>query len=204
MLAIGRALMSRPRLLMLDEPSLGLAPLLVKEIFRIIEELNREANTIFLVEQNARMALEVAHFGYVLENGRVVLIDDVMFTGRTIRAARRSFSIRRTACRILPIPPPSGFDHLGHRRPCLFFGVDLLGEVPQSLGVFTDLRAEPRSQGKVVEHELIRLGEQLVPAGTHMLPEPFFVVECPIASFLVEGGETPRSRLGRKIAWQRS
>ena len=73
MLAIGRALMSRPRLLMLDEPSLGLAPLLVKEIFRIIEELNREGNTIFLVEQNARMALEVAHFGFVLENGRIVL-----------------------------------------------------------------------------------------------------------------------------------
>ena len=58
---------------MLDEPSLGLAPLLVKEIFRIIEELNREGNTIFLVEQNARMALEVAHFGFVLENGRIVL-----------------------------------------------------------------------------------------------------------------------------------
>ncbi len=73
MLAIGRALMSRPRLLMLDEPSLGLAPLLVKEIFRIIAELNKEGTTIFVVEQNARMALETAHFGFVLENGRIVL-----------------------------------------------------------------------------------------------------------------------------------
>jgi len=74
MLAIARALMSRPRLLLLDEPSLGLAPLYVREIFKIIETLNRETGTtILLVEQNANMALSIADYGYVLRNGRVVL-----------------------------------------------------------------------------------------------------------------------------------
>jgi branched-chain amino acid transport system ATP-binding protein len=75
MLAIGRALMSRPRLLLLDEPSLGLAPLLVREIFRTIVEINRNGVTVLLVEQNAHMALSVARRGYVLETGRVVLED---------------------------------------------------------------------------------------------------------------------------------
>ena len=75
MLAIGRALMSRPRLLLLDEPSLGLAPLLVREIFRTIREINGRGVTILLVEQNAHMALTVAGRGYVLETGRVVLED---------------------------------------------------------------------------------------------------------------------------------
>jgi branched-chain amino acid transport system ATP-binding protein len=73
MLAIGRALMNRPRLLCLDEPSLGLAPLLVREIFRIIRQINAEGVTILLVEQNARMALAIAHMGLILENGRFVL-----------------------------------------------------------------------------------------------------------------------------------
>jgi branched-chain amino acid transport system ATP-binding protein len=74
MLAIGRALMSRPRLLLLDEPSLGLAPILVRQIFRAIGEINREQGmTIFLVEQNAYHALRLAHRGYVMANGRVVL-----------------------------------------------------------------------------------------------------------------------------------
>ncbi len=73
MLAIGRALMARPRLLMLDEPSLGLAPKIVQEIFRIIGEINRAGTTILLVEQNTRQALALAGRGYVLENGRVVL-----------------------------------------------------------------------------------------------------------------------------------
>ncbi|AFM28130.1 ABC transporter ATP-binding protein [Desulfomonile tiedjei] len=71
MLVLGRALMARPKLLMLDEPSLGLAPLIVKEVFRIIAEL-KERTTILLVEQNARKALQVANYGYVLEGGRVV------------------------------------------------------------------------------------------------------------------------------------
>jgi branched-chain amino acid transport system ATP-binding protein len=74
MLVIGRALMAHPELLMLDEPSLGLAPLVVKEIFRIIKKINEEhGTTIVLVEQNARMALQVAHYGYVMENGKIVM-----------------------------------------------------------------------------------------------------------------------------------
>jgi branched-chain amino acid transport system ATP-binding protein len=73
MLAVGRALMSRPRLLMMDEPSLGLAPLLVKEIFRIIKEINQQGVTILLIEQNANAALRIADQGYVLETGRIVL-----------------------------------------------------------------------------------------------------------------------------------
>lgn len=75
MLAIGRALMSRPRLLLLDEPSLGLAPFLVKDIFRIIQDINAQGMTVLLVEQNANQALRIAHRGYVLETGRVVLTD---------------------------------------------------------------------------------------------------------------------------------
>jgi branched-chain amino acid transport system ATP-binding protein len=73
MLAIGRALMSRPRVLLLDEPSMGLAPVLVEQIFEIIREINQQGITILLVEQNARMALSIAHRGYVLETGRIVL-----------------------------------------------------------------------------------------------------------------------------------
>ena len=73
MLAIGRALMARPRLLMLDEPSLGLAPRIVQEIFRVIGEINRAGTTVLLVEQNTRQALTLATRAYVLENGRVVL-----------------------------------------------------------------------------------------------------------------------------------
>ncbi len=75
MLAIGRALMARPRLLLLDEPSLGLAPFLVKNIFQIIQDINAQGMTILLVEQNANQALRIAHRGYVLETGRVVLAD---------------------------------------------------------------------------------------------------------------------------------
>lgn len=75
MLAIGRALMARPRLLLLDEPSLGLAPIMVSRIFEIIRKINREGNTILLVEQNARAALELANRGYVMETGRIVMSD---------------------------------------------------------------------------------------------------------------------------------
>lgn len=73
MLAMGRALMSRPKLLLLDEPSMGLAPILVKQIFSIVEEINKTGTTILLVEQNAHMALSIAHRAYVLETGRIVL-----------------------------------------------------------------------------------------------------------------------------------
>ena len=75
MLAISRALMARPKLLLLDEPSLGLAPMIVTRIFEIIREINQQGTTILLVEQNANMALHVAHRGYVLETGRIVLQD---------------------------------------------------------------------------------------------------------------------------------
>ena len=75
MLAIGRALMSRPKLLLLDEPSLGLAPILVQQIFRLIKEINEQGTTILLVEQNAQQALAVAHRGYVMQTGRVILAD---------------------------------------------------------------------------------------------------------------------------------
>jgi branched-chain amino acid transport system ATP-binding protein len=73
MLAISRALMSRPQLLVMDEPSMGLAPLIVKEIFTIIQELKKEGKTILLIEQNARAALQIADRGYVLETGKVVI-----------------------------------------------------------------------------------------------------------------------------------
>ncbi|HSB79144.1 MAG TPA: ABC transporter ATP-binding protein [Candidatus Methylomirabilis sp.] len=73
MLAIGRAIMARPRILLLDEPSMGLAPILVEQIFQTIEEINRQGTTILLVEQNAAIALSVAHRGYVLESGSIVL-----------------------------------------------------------------------------------------------------------------------------------
>ena len=73
MLAIARALMSEPRLLMLDEPSLGLAPLIMREIFKLIREINQAGTTILLVEQNARMALSISNRGYVLETGRIIL-----------------------------------------------------------------------------------------------------------------------------------
>ncbi len=76
MLAMGRALMSRPKLLLLDEPSMGLAPLLIKEIFSIIQDINKSGTTILLVEQNANMALSIANRAYVLETGRITLSGD--------------------------------------------------------------------------------------------------------------------------------
>jgi branched-chain amino acid transport system ATP-binding protein len=73
MLAMGRALMARPTVLLLDEPSMGLSPILVETIFQVIQDINRQGTTILLVEQNARMALRVAHRGYVIQTGRIVL-----------------------------------------------------------------------------------------------------------------------------------
>ena len=89
MLAIGRALMARPRLLLLDEPSMGLAPMLVSQIFSIIQEISAEGMTILLVEQNARMALTVADRGYVLQTGEIVLTGDAkeLQVNETVRKA---------------------------------------------------------------------------------------------------------------------
>lgn len=89
MLAIGRALMSKPRLLLLDEPSLGLAPIIIQQIFDIIQKLRDEGVTIFLVEQNANQALRIADRGYVLENGRVIKTDTgaKLLTDESVRQA---------------------------------------------------------------------------------------------------------------------
>ena len=73
MLAMGRALMSKPRLLLLDEPSMGLAPIFIKEIFNIIQEIQQQGTTVLLIEQNAKMALSIAGRGYVIETGKIVL-----------------------------------------------------------------------------------------------------------------------------------
>ena len=89
MLAIGRAMMSRPRLLLLDEPSLGLAPILVQQVFQTIREINEQGTTILLVEQNALQALSIAHRGYVLQTGDVVLTGPAseLITNETVRKA---------------------------------------------------------------------------------------------------------------------
>jgi branched-chain amino acid transport system ATP-binding protein len=89
MLAIGRALMTKPRLLLLDEPTLGLAPLIIAQIFDIIQTIRAEGVTVFLVEQNANRALQIADRGYVLENGRVVLEDTgaALLTNDAVRKA---------------------------------------------------------------------------------------------------------------------
>jgi len=89
MCAIGRALMARPRLLLLDEPSLGLAPIFVERIFEIVETINKQGTSILLVEQNALMALDAAHRGYVLETGRIVLADSAA-------ALKRNEQVRKT------------------------------------------------------------------------------------------------------------
>jgi branched-chain amino acid transport system ATP-binding protein len=89
MLAIGRALMARPKILLLDEPSMGLAPILVETIFKTIAEINQQGVTVLLVEQNAVMALQVAHRGYVLETGAIVLAD-------TAERLRNDESVQRT------------------------------------------------------------------------------------------------------------
>ncbi|MEG1632735.1 MAG: ABC transporter ATP-binding protein [Oscillospiraceae bacterium] len=89
MLAVGRALMSRPKLMMMDEPSLGLAPLIVRDIFSIIKEINKRGVTILLIEQNANMALKIADTGYVMETGRVILSGPgrELLTNEAVKAA---------------------------------------------------------------------------------------------------------------------
>lgn len=89
MLAISRAIMGRPRLLLLDEPSLGLAPIIIQQIFSIIQKINSDGTTVFLVEQNANQALKVAHRGYVMETGRITLEDaaESLLTNQDVRKA---------------------------------------------------------------------------------------------------------------------
>ena len=89
MLAISRALMARPKLLLLDEPSLGLAPIIIRQIFEIIREVNTKGTTVFLVEQNANQALKIAHRGYVMETGRITMQDKAsnLLTNPEIRKA---------------------------------------------------------------------------------------------------------------------
>lgn len=103
MLAIGRALMARPQLLLLDEPSMGLAPILVETIFRVIEDINSQGTTILLVEQNAHMALSVANRGYVLQSGQIVLQDDA-------RNLRQNDMVRQTYLGETSGTPPVGPD----------------------------------------------------------------------------------------------
>lgn len=107
MLAIGRALAARPALLLLDEPSMGLSPLLVQEIFRLIREINRAGTTVLLVEQNAYMALSVAHRAYVLENGSIALSGDAT-------ELRNDPNVR--ACYLGEIPDPAIRDGRDGRR----------------------------------------------------------------------------------------
>ncbi|MCI7807760.1 ABC transporter ATP-binding protein, partial [bacterium] len=89
MLAVGRALMSRPKLMMMDEPSLGLAPIVVRDIFKIIREINKKGVTILLIEQNANMALKTADLGYVMETGRITLqgTGAELLTNEAVKAA---------------------------------------------------------------------------------------------------------------------
>lgn len=89
MLAICRALMARPKLLLLDEPSLGLAPIIIQQIFAIIQRVNANGTTVFLVEQNANQALRIAHRGYVMENGRIVMSDSAqaLLQNKDVRSA---------------------------------------------------------------------------------------------------------------------
>ena len=89
MLAVARALMARPRILLLDEPSLGLAPIIIQQIFSIIQKVNRDGTTVFLVEQNANQALRIANRGYVMENGRIVMEDraENLLASETVRSA---------------------------------------------------------------------------------------------------------------------
>jgi branched-chain amino acid transport system ATP-binding protein len=89
MLAVGRAIMARPKLLLLDEPSLGLAPIIIQQIFNIIQKINSNGTTVFLVEQNANQALHIADRGYVMENGRIILEDTAskLLASETVRTA---------------------------------------------------------------------------------------------------------------------
>lgn len=118
MLAVGRALMSRPKVMMMDEPSLGLAPLVVREIFRIIEEVNKKGVTILLIEQNANMALKTANTGYVLETGRITMTGSgqELLTNEAVKAAiwvpesyRAPPKVRQNFWRTFFLPP-SGSD----------------------------------------------------------------------------------------------
>ena len=141
MLAMGRALMARPKVLLLDEPSMGLAPLLVETIFSIIRTINAEGTTILLVEQNARMALQVAHRGYVLQSGEIVLHD-------TAAALLRSDVVRKSYLGEKEEGSTHGSSRRDHR------GASRGEKVPRSpcgrvLSGHCDSPGAPRSTGRV-------------------------------------------------------
>ena len=130
MLAVGRALMSRARLLLLDEPSMGLAPLLVREIFRVIQRINQQGAAILLVEQNAHLALEVAHRAYILETGEIALsgrpselrhhpqVLEAYLRAATFYAQRGQFL---NEVRFVPVFVVHRQAHLGEKYPTVYF-----------------------------------------------------------------------------------
>jgi branched-chain amino acid transport system ATP-binding protein len=100
MVAVGRALMALPKVLLMDEPSMGLAPVLVSQIFDIIKQINEQGTTVFVVEQNANMAMSVADRAYVLQTGEIVLSDTAQGLSTTLRYARRTWArCERPLCR---------------------------------------------------------------------------------------------------------
>ena len=103
MLAMGRALMAHPKILLLDEPSMGLSPILTEQIFTIIHEINEQGTTVLLVEQNALMALNAAHRGYVIQTGKIILADTAANSPPTSRSARRT-SARSEAAHVADDP----------------------------------------------------------------------------------------------------
>ncbi len=117
MLAVGRALMAKPKLIMMDEPSLGLAPIVVRGIFEIIREINRQGITVLLIEQNANMALKIADWAYVMQTGSILMQGSRRRTGRQRGGQSRISRNRKVILPGGPMPRTAGFfDFCGGRR----------------------------------------------------------------------------------------
>ncbi len=153
MLAIGRALMTKPRLLLLDEPTLGLAPLIIAQIFDIIQTIRAEGVTVFLVEQNANRALQIADRGYVLENGRVVLEDTgaALLTNDAVRKAYLGGEI--------PHPPHRYCATMAPLRPWLH-------------SIYLILTGASRGMGRAMAGQLLQAGHTLITLARSPLPLP--------------------------------